>query len=383
MPDRQFTHAGRHAGTRTRRTAYITGMTPFRSLSPATLAAFTRRWTARLQHLHAHHPSPLWRPDTPVSPALRQTWEQFLPVRDYLRDLRHLALACLPSPSWLPAVLVPAVGQDTHAPERPLAYASLPDLWHTLPPALAGRVAYGAEEFVPLLCALADPPRFGTDFGRYPEQQDWLAAWRPAADSPTGSTTRLLDIGCGTGQGTLEAGATVARAASVPVLALGLTREPLEAWMATTRSLPHDAAREARYRNCVPPPAGPLGMTLVLQFLAADAVSLPVANATQDIVLANGLLGGPMLATAERLQIFLWEARRVLRPGGVLLAANCFHDGHLAPLELFTAVARRLGWRVDGTARQAVLTATARSHRLNPSGHGGAARMAAPGTPIP
>ncbi len=320
------------------------------------LAQFNRRWEARLALFRRQAPPPWWAPGLVLDAALRARYESWLPVGEYLHDLGGVAALALPAPEFLPYALRPAAGCGGGAghPE----FLSLPDLWATLPDAQAGRVPLDAATLVPLLCALADPPRFGTDFGRYPEQLERLAefarSWHAAA--PAGAALRLLDIGCGTGQGTLELAAAVAAACGVrSISAVGVTREPLEAWMAGQRCLPHDAERGRRFA------AFALPLAATVQFVAGDALRLP-ASGPVDLIVANGLVGGRFLRTPQALNAFFADAERVLAPVGWLAMANQFHDGDLRGVQAALALAQARGWQVTGDPRLALL----RRRGLNP-----------------
>lgn len=311
------------------------------------LAKYNARWGQRETLFRRHTAPPAWAADVPVTPAQRARSEGWLPISEWLRDLRRLARWQLPSPAWLPAPLRELPEPDMHAPAG-TPYLSLLDLWNDLPPALAGRTTFAAAELLPLLCALADPPRFGTDFGRYPEQLAQLRAWTPPRHAGP-RPCRLLDLGCGTGQGTLEAANTIAAATHQPVTALGLTREPLEAWMATTRRIPHDPERERRLQDFQ------LHPQTTVSFIAGDACRPPLPLAAFDIILANGLVGGPFLHAPADTFAFLHELQRVLAPGGTVFCANHFHDGRASCLDTFTAAARHAGWHLTGTPRDLCL----------------------------
>jgi hypothetical protein len=46
-----------------------------------------------------------------------------------------------------------------------------------------------------------------------------------------------------------------------------------------------------------------------------------------DIILCNGLLGGPILHKKEELELAIGNLAKLLAPGGILLAADSFHGG--------------------------------------------------------
>lgn len=224
----------------------------------------------------------------------------------------------------------------------PEAVQSLPDLWQRLPAPLAGHAGLEAATCGALLCALADPPRFGTDTGRYPEQ---LHRVLEHLTTRTGRAWRVLDLGCGTGHGTWEMALTAA-ATGAKAHIVGVTREPLEAWMATRQRLPHDPARERRYPCLTGAAAGRV------QFVAADGLTPPLRPGIWDLILVNGLAGGPHLNAPESMHRLLRGLARLLAPGGAAGCACRFHDGYAPHLDRFAALARADGWQVSGPPRQ-------------------------------
>jgi SAM-dependent methyltransferase len=198
-------------------------------------------------------------------------------------------------------------------------------------------VTFSLAELPALFCALADPPRFGTDVERYPAQQQRLSS---LLDECRGGRLEILDLACGVGLGTFETVALVERSGHHPVRAVGVTLEPLEAWMAQHRRVPHDLRRERCLRRLAESAGG-------VAFLAADGCRLPLRGRFH-MVLCNGLVGGEWLYREEEFRALLGECRRVLRPGGWLLLANRFHDGRRTVVGRFVALARGLGWEVSG-----------------------------------
>lgn len=321
------------------------GFTPAAAVTQARLvarlAACNARWERRAAAFRRTTPPPWWAPGLILDAAVRDAYERQLPVRTFLDDLHDLAALLLPDPAWIPAVLHAVGGCGCGGGTTTITPPSLPDLWQELPEPLAGRVVFRADELLPLLCALADPPRFGTDFGRYPEQLATVVTANAAL--PDRDPLRLLDLGCGTGQGTWElAAALVGARPGPPVVALGITREPLEAWMATTRRLPHDPTRERRYRQFAPP------VEARVAFAAGDALA-PPCRGSFDVVVANGLVGGRFLRTPQALARFFRGLRTLVAPGGVASFANRFHAGERPGVAAAMAAAAAAGWRVEGT----------------------------------
>ena len=305
------------------------------------LERFNLAWRRKADVFRRRVPPPWWAPGLVLDPGTRASYEACLPVEEYLRDLGRLARAVLPHPSMLPRVLTAVGGGCLPTGRRP---ASLADLWADLPTHLAGSVTLRCDQVVPLLCALASPPRFGTGFGRYPAQTARLAE---TARTACGARVRILDLACGTGQGTLELAAACQGGGRRSVEAAGITLEPLEAWMAAHRVLPHDPGR-TKELQAFATDARPA-------FTAGDVLACPVRGRF-DIVVANGIVGGPFLNRPRDVACFLGEVDRVLTPTGVASFGSRFHAGWVPCAAEATQVARDLGWVVRGGPRLAFLS---------------------------
>ena len=297
----------------------------------AFLAAFNARWEERFARFRRAAGAPWWAPGLILTPDLHQRYEAWLPQAEYRRDLTALAARLLPGRAWVPWRL-----------RDPEAVQSLPDLWQRLPAPLAGHAGLEATTCGALLCALADPPRFGTDTGRYPEQLRRVTEHLATRPKPL---WRVLDLGCGTGHGTWEV-ALAAASAGARAHLVGITREPLEAWMATHQRLPHDPLRERRYPCLTGAAAGHV------HFVAADGLTPPLCPGVWDLVLVNGLAGGPHLNASESMHRLLRGLARLLAPGGAAGCACRFHDGYAHHLDAFAALARTDGWQLSGPPRQ-------------------------------
>lgn len=297
---------------------------------PAVVARHNAVWQARWERFLAAVPPPRWDPAVPVDADWRMRYESYLPVVEYVASLRRLARLVLPHPSWVPLALAVTVG---HLSPR-TCFPSLPDLWSYLAPAWCGRVTLTTEELPALFAALADPTQFGTAAGRYPSQLARLREHRWSADAV------LLDVGCGTGEGTQEAVAAI-RETGCPVSGIGVTREPLEAWMASSGWFPHRPTAGA-----VPLPG--------VRFVAGEAAALPVHGPVAAI-LCNGLIGGRFVQSDAAFRGVLAEFGRVLAPGGIVLVGCRFHAGRESALTRFRDLAEATGWRVSGDSRDLVL----------------------------
>lgn len=290
----------------------------------AALARFNRQWASRLDLFRRYVGPPWWAPGLLVTPEIRRVYNLWLPFDEYRHDLRSLARDWLPHPSWVPRSIVAGATRRDSA-------LSFPDFWRCMPSELAGRVTLQPDEVLPLLCAIASPPRYGTAADRYPLQRQEIAAF---AASLQHKFISYCDLGCGTGEGTSEMTSVLRRATGRSVHTLGITLEPLEAWMARNRHSPPE--------NCS------------LSFVAAD-VRLPPTDRVFDIITANGLAGGPMLCAESSMIELLQAMQSILSPRGLVAVANRFHRGHQSAVESFAAQAGIGGWTVDGTFRELIL----------------------------
>jgi SAM-dependent methyltransferase len=300
------------------------------------LGALNTTWQERLRLFRARVGPPWWAPGLVLTPELRAGYETYLPVAEFAADLARLGDRLLPHPSWVPHLLRARDGGACPLP-RPDGPASLPDLWALLPEALAGHLCFAADALPALFCALADPAHFGTAAERYPAQQERFAAL--CTPHPRGRL-RLLDLACGVGLGTFASAALAGGRSGCCVDTVGLTLEPLEAWMAAQQSLPHDRPRQRRLQDLA---AGVSGV----HFAAADVRRLPVQGPF-DIILCNGLIGGTLLHHGRDLLELLAGCGGALAPAGWLLIANRFHDGRRTHVERFAELARERRWEVAG-----------------------------------
>jgi len=296
------------------------------------LERHNRLWSHRWSNFLAHVPWPGGQAILPEQDEWRWTVEAFLPFQDFRRSLASVFRTYLPSENWLPTPLRSNIFflQDNPLPAMP---AYLTEFWNMLPAWLAGKVTYAPDELLPLTCSLADPPRFGTDSGRYPQQfqlfEDLLANTLPHT-----RLIRILDIGCGIGLGTYElAAATACR----PLDVLGITPEPLEVWMAENRLLPHDKRRQSHFPDALPPGHA-------IRFQVGTAEQLP--EDTFDIIVCNGLIGGRFFHEIHQLESFLDQCWKRTHSDSHLLIANNFHDGFLNGCRCFLNTAIKRNWEI-------------------------------------
>ena len=178
------------------------------------------------------------------------------------------------------------------------------------------------------LFALFLPRAHGGGFDRYPAQAEYLGEWLARRRTRSGEGISCLDAACGTGEGTWELAEHLSNSGFRPggVTIRGSSLEPLELFAAAHAAFPHDPGREREYRLRIRPLVT-AGFTERMHFVRED-LALPCGSAARyDLILCNGLLGGPLLhEPATMAQVVAGLVRR-LKPGGVLLAADRFHEG--------------------------------------------------------
>lgn len=171
------------------------------------------------------------------------------------------------------------------------------------------------------------PRRFYGGFNRYPGQSGFVLNWLKGR---TMGTARCLDAACGTG----EQSYGLARLLSEHNVAApgwhiaGWTIEPLEVWAAACGVFRHDPRHEVAFRQNMSH-IFDAGRHECLKFSVVDLLNMTAEarDARFDLILCNGLLGGPILHEWRQLMQVVQTLAGLLAPGGILLVADNFHDG--------------------------------------------------------
>ena len=168
------------------------------------------------------------------------------------------------------------------------------------------------------------PPRFYGRSGRYPGQFEFIRTW---AEGRYFKTMRCLDAACGTGEETYTLALLLAESGYIAEMIHieGWTLEPLEVWSASVRRFPHDPLREAAFRESTSW-IFEQGFQDCIHFRSAD-VTNPESEKPLDLILCNGLLGGPIIHRKSEMERVVGNLAGLLSTGGLLLAANKFHGG--------------------------------------------------------
>jgi chemotaxis methyl-accepting protein methylase len=173
---------------------------------------------------------------------------------------------------------------------------------------------------------------YGEGGDRYPAQSAAAAEWirqRAAA----GERVRCLDAACGDGVASyglarmlLEQGWSADR-----FQIEGWTRDPLEAWAAAHAVFPHNSAHQAAFRNMSAAVfQGGANHSIVfrdMDLLNMSAVHRASQGERFDLIICNGLLGGPIINRVEDVERIVAILTELLAAGGLLLVADHFHGG--------------------------------------------------------
>ena len=281
------------------------------------------RLEERFQVYTATCPQPLWAPGLRITAGMQAMVEIYLPLAEIRRAFERLfTMAMVPPPVHSASLL--------HTRDNWLAvlHHLAPLVSYPSPARLLRQLTTDEAYRNRLLFALFLPRHYGCDFDRYPGQTTFLADWLVTQRGRLGGMIRCLDAACGCGEGTyglaglLTACGYPGRRATVT----GTSLEPLELFAAAHGWFPHDRERQLLFRQRVAPLLSAAGQPQI-GFHLEDLTSGQGDGEEFDVILCNGLLGGPMLHEVEPLERAIDGLARRLAPGGILLAGDHFHAG--------------------------------------------------------
>lgn len=286
-----------------------------------------------LFRIYAHtSPAPLPAPGLIVTPEIRVQSEFYLPIADITFIFNRLYSAALAYPPIL---------SSTHF-HNSMSWAdtftSLPSLFQSSanPAQLLELLLNDSSLMTRFLFTSFLPGRFYGGSGRYPRQQEFLRGWLKIR---RGRELTCLDAACGTGEETYALATLLSECLYSPdaVKIEGWTLEPLEVWAAANQRFPNDERREAQLREA----ASALfqqGFARRINFNCRNILAPNILathpskgifshNRRFDLIICNGLLGGPILHDQVELNRAVFNLVQLLAPGGILLAADNFHGG--------------------------------------------------------
>lgn len=290
-------------------------------LNPERFDAAIRRLRRRFAVYAETCPVPLPASGLIVTSEIRRQCEVYLPIDEISNAFNQLYRAALTHPPLLTSTPFDTTlsWADAHSrfPRRLRCSAD--------PSRLLEALLDDRDLLVRFLLASFLPERFYGGFRRYPEQLGWARNWMT---SRARAHCRCLDAACGTGEGTWDLAGLLRECGWAPDACSveGWTIEPLEVWVAAHGSFPHDHSREEHYRQ----ETGDLlasGWGDAILFACVDTASPLPRTCRLDLITCNGLLGGPILHQPAALRAVVGNLSGLLAAGGVLLAADRFHEG--------------------------------------------------------
>ena len=297
----------------------------------------------------ATYPYGLWAPGLALTHEMRAVTNLYLPMAEVRRAFNRffpLALRYPPSPTFCPINSAPTW---LDALQRMQPCVSSPN-----PATLLHRLLQDESFRTAFLFTLFLPKRHGGNFCRYPGQTAFVRKWLEERRQHPDQSLRCLDAACGTGETTYELALFLLESGFPPESfeVHGATIEPLELFAAAHIYFPHDPKKQAAYRSSTEPlfTAGSRGM---ISFILED-ITLPSRENEEgyDLILCNGLLGGPFVNTQQQLTTIAAALTGRLKPGGILLAADSFHQGwkKIVPLSMLMGIFGECGLQVQDIA---------------------------------
>lgn len=299
----------------------------------------------RFRIYKACYPYGIWAPGVVVTPEMRNMTEFYLPLDEIRSAFDHLfSVALRFSP-------IHAASTIHNAPAWLNALDGLQPLVNSPDPAFLLRSLMMDENYRRrFIFANFLPVRYGGGFARYPGQAAFLRQWIAKKRSRLVCGVRCLDAACGSGEGTYELAQLLMESGFTAdsIHVRGVTLEPLELFTAAHCCFPHDLRRTAAYRLHTAPLRAS-GASEKIRFTLEDLTgSAPARERGYDIILCNGLLGGPFLNEPRDLLETVRGLAGRLKGKGILLAASRFHGGwkKLAPDEALREIFRVCGLRI-------------------------------------
>ncbi|MBI1921473.1 MAG: class I SAM-dependent methyltransferase [Geobacter sp.] len=308
-----------------------------------------RRLHERFRAFVARSPAQFWTPGLVITDEQRRLTEQYLSSDEIKRAFSRLFRLSFRLPPRLDASTVHRADFWLDALDALHNHIGTPD-----PAAILRELMTDEVRRMRFIFANFLPERHGESFGRYPLQLRYL---RERLDKRRGKV-KLLDAACGTGEGTWELALLLQESGYHPeeTAITGASIEPVELFAAAHAIFPHDARRQLDFRQRIAPLLETSWMERV-DFRLEDIRRMADAG-EYDVILCNGILGGPLLHLEEEIAATASALARRLKPGGIFLAADRFHGGwkKMVPQSMLAGLLERQGLRLvaidDGIAAE-------------------------------
>lgn len=204
--------------------------------------------------------------------------------------------------------------------------ASLPSDFNSSSPAvLLKQLLEDLELRIKFLFHSFMPQRFyGKGFERYPDQYNFIRKHVQKLKRKID----CLDAACGDGYGSYALAGILLEENVAPdqFLIEGWTLDPLECWSAAHSKFPNDGRKSDDYQENLRSVISNYGETSLI-FRQRDLLERQGRTTHFDLIICNGLLGGPIIHEKKLLSSVADRLVELLAPGGVLLVADNFHGG--------------------------------------------------------
>lgn len=291
-------------------------------LADANLADLIRRLNERFAAYAATIPFGVWAPGLVLTAEMRAVTEQLLPLGEVRRAFRHLFRLTFghePDLDGTPLTTAMSWLDCLERLDPPFRMAN--------PAALLARLAADDELRCRFLFALFVPRRHGATTVRYPGQAEFFRHWLRQHHLPPQQKFSCLDVACGAGEGTYGLAQLLLAEGFAPgsFHVLGASREPIEIFAATHGLFPHDPDRASAHER-IRTALRAAGALERIRFIAEDLLAVEEGE-PRDLILCNGILGGPLMHEESTLKRAVTMLAGRLTAGGIILAADRFHDG--------------------------------------------------------
>ncbi len=287
----------------------------------------------------------LWAPGLVITGETRSVTDCYLPMAELARVFhRFLSLAL----RYFPPVTASPIHAATTWPDA--LHQLQPYITSSDPAVLLERLMADESFRIGFLFALFVPKRHGGGFKRYPGQWEFLRKWLKERNPGRKDKLRCLDTACATGESTYELAMLLTENSLPPesFLVHGSTLEPLELFAAAHIFFPHHPGRQDSFRRRTEP-VFVSGAFERMVFFTED-ITRPCGECGEgyDVIICNGLLGGPQLSCGKDLETVVKGLEARLRDGGIILAADHFHGGwkKRSPAPVLHGIFSKYGLRV-------------------------------------
>ncbi|QVW35558.1 chemotaxis protein CheR [Geobacter sulfurreducens] len=267
------------------------------------------------------YPFGMWDSGLVVTREMRALTDLLLPLTEILPAFSRLFRLTLRFPPLLEATPLTTACSWLDLLERLDVSAARGN-----PARLLEQLAGDGARRTSFVFSLFIPRHYGGGFDRYPDQTAFLKRWIRQRGTPEGGIFSVLDAACGCGEGTYALARLLMGMGVAPdrFRVLGSSLEEIELFAARHAFFPHDQRRGEVLRSFAAPLLA-AGAATSIGFVREDIRE--ATGGAWDVILCNGILGGPFIHDRQTLERTIARLAARLAPGGLIVAADRFHEG--------------------------------------------------------